>query len=227
MTKNGTALEDEFIPRNVYSKAMGSNIIRLFSGLSSKGLFPDSFVGPSVDKLLAMPTPTLKTVDQHMTRFVGGPPPIFPLPSADAYYEWASSHRSLKDIQRPFLALSTRNDPIVKYNPIREVEEESQWVALGVTKSGGHLGWFEGGNVAGFRRKYPKRWFTQAVAEWCSANVEEVGHAETLMGRALKEVVMNGEFRVEKGRPDVGYKVLRDDGVVVGVEGEGGLFAGL
>ena len=43
-----------------------------------------------------------------------------------------------------------------------------------------------------------------------------------------KDKEMDGEFRIETGRPNVGYKVVSNqEGIVLGTENEDGLLAGL
>jgi hypothetical protein len=103
-----------------------------------------------------------------MTSIIGGASPIFPHPSVNDFYKWASCHNDIERVRVPLLAINSDDDPIVQEIPYDQVEKnEGGWVALVVTKGGGHLGWFEGhdGKI---------RWINKPVIEWLRAMAEEV-----------------------------------------------------
>jgi predicted alpha/beta-fold hydrolase len=201
-------LESRWFYRNLYSKALGANILHLLrSHLDALAKMPPSKATPYITRLLGMRTPTLKDVDEHATRFVGGGPPMFPCSSADDYYRKASSHFYLPHIRIPFLAINTEDDPIVAENPIAEVKQ-SKWVALAVTKHGGHLGWFEGGWFGGLWSGPPPRWVNKPVIEWLRASAEELGKEFDARGAGTWE---KDGYVLEDGREDVGYRVISEN----------------
>lgn len=171
---------------------------------------------PIIPEILAMKKPTLAEFDNTITRVVGGSSPPFPLPSAEAYYRWASSDHHLKGIRVPLLALNAEDDPVVGHCPT-DVGNNG-YVALAVTKGGGHLGWFERAEDGS-----ALRWVTKPVLEWLHAVHEDV-EAET---RDPTPIIEGEEYLSEVGREHLGIRLLEDVGEVVGVEGEEGLLAGL
>lgn len=173
-------------------------------------------LSPIIPKVLAMKKPTLRDFDDTVTRVVGGSSPPFPLPSADAYYRWASSDHHLENIRVPLLALNAADDPVVGHCPLGV--GNNGFVALALTKGGGHLGWFESAGASTIRR-----WVTRPVLEWLRAVHEDLERGEH---RPL-ELVQDGEWTSEAGREHLGVKFLSDVGEVKGVEGEEGLLAGL
>ena len=179
--------------------------------------FPDSpFAKALAEPSLWRSGMTLADFDQAVTRHVGGGPP-FPFASAYDYYAAASSHTMLGDIRVPFLAVNADDDPIARFSPVGMTD--NGWVVIAVTHGGGHLGWFE----AGERFGQLERWIRKPVVEWIRAIGEDV-LVEEGRGKPLHEV---DGFLQEVGRDDIGCKEVEGGGHVVGVEGEGGLFAGL
>ena len=155
--------------------------------------------------------------DEAVTRVVGGSSPPFPFTSAQDYYTAGSSHTMLGDIRVPFLAVSAGDDPIASIPPVGMTD--NGWVAIAVTRGGGHLGWFEAGKTFG----QVERWIRRPVVEWIRAIGEDL-LVQGQRGRPLHEV---DGFLKEVGRDDIGCKEVEGGGHVVGVEGEGGLLAGL
>lgn len=179
--------------------------------------FPENKLSSILPDLFAIKSPTLHDVDSRLTRNVGGSSPPFPFPTAKAYYAWASSHHCLNDIRVPFLAVNAADDPIVRHLPY-DVGNNGH-VALAVTEGGGHLGWFEATEERGTVR----RWIIKPVIEWLKA----VGDDLETSPRQIQAVETDGEWTQLVDRPDLGYKEIGDAGHIEGVEGEGGLFAGL
>lgn len=211
-------LEENFFLRNIYSKGMGSNLVNVMKrNAQYVEKLPENRISPILPELFAIKSPTLFDVDSLVTRNVGGSSPPFPFPTARAYYEWASSHHCLGEIRVPLLVVNAADDPIVRHVPY-DVGDNG-YIALAVTEGGGHLGWFEAAGERGTVR----RWITQPVIEWLKAIGDDLEPTHTV----TSEVETEGEWTLPADRKDLGYKVLGDAGQIEGVEGEGGLFAGL
>ncbi|KAL5490359.1 hypothetical protein ACEPAI_5192 [Sanghuangporus weigelae] len=215
--QNSVRMEGNFFLRNVYSKAMATNLLNLLKRNAPDLLrLSENRFSPILERLDALKSLTLKEFDANVTSKVGGSSPPFPFPSADAYYEWAASHQCLSAVRIPLLALNAADDPIVGHVPT-DVGNNG-YVALCVTPGGGHLGWFEPGQDGHLRR-----WVTKPTLEWLRA----VGEDFQTGPSQVPELVEDGEWTTETGRTHLGFKVLGDAGEIKGAEGEGGLFAGL
>ncbi|EJT96620.1 AB-hydrolase YheT [Dacryopinax primogenitus] len=168
--KNSQRLEGNWFYRNTYSKAMGTNLRLVIKPHLSEILAHPlgQSIKPDIDALYRIRSPSLKTVDTFVTRHLGGPSPPFPFPSADAYYKWASCHRSLSSIRVPYLGVNADDDPIIMGHklPLEETQASS-WCALAVTRGGGHLGWFTGGGSP------PKRWIRTPILQFVRAAMED------------------------------------------------------
>jgi len=220
--KNMSRLDKDFISRNVYSKALGANLVALFkSHLHSIRSFPpDDRLSPIVESVLALKNPTFQEVDEILTRNVGGPRPTFPLPSALAYWRHSASHKHPYKIRVPFLAINAADDPIVMYNPTEETEN-STTTALAVTPRGGHLGWFHGGSfLTGLfgRGLPPDRWVRQPVLEFMRACAEDyVPDSKYGMGSNGGDRVERDGFVLEKGKERlIGFKVVQQGIIIKG-----------
>ncbi|EMD38509.1 hypothetical protein CERSUDRAFT_113689 [Gelatoporia subvermispora B] len=215
---NSEQLENHWLHRTVYSKAMAQNLQKLirrhFTALSG---FTDHPVSQTVHDVLALKSPTLVQFDDTVTRLAGGSSPPFPFATARDYYAWAASDKVLPDIRIPFLAISSEDDPIVQLIPVDA--GGNGFVALAVTKKGGHLGWFE----ADQRFGRVNRWIRRPVVEWIRAACEDLIPEE----RDRKELHILDGFVTEVGREGIGCKEVAGGGHVVGVEDEEGLLAGL
>lgn len=211
LTKNSWRLENEYIPKTFYATALGANLIALLKRNlpDIRKLPPDDRLSPILDNILSLKNPTLKEVDHAMTRFIGGSSPPFPFESADTYYVWASSHRSLPEIRVPFLALNAADDPIVGFSPLDETAK-SVTCALAVTPSGGHLGWFHGGSTFG----KPDRWIRQPVLEWLHAVAVDYVPDSKLGVDGRDRTIERDGFVLEKGKDLVGYRVA-ERGIII------------
>ena len=106
----GNRLEGSWFYREVYSKAMGTNLVKLFkSHVPVLETFSPSILTPFIPKILSLKSPTLIDVDEHMVRNAGGPAPDFPFPTALKYYEWACSHRRHVSVRQDPLILTIKN----------------------------------------------------------------------------------------------------------------------
>jgi len=187
---------------------MGGNLLRLLKHHSKVFLEhpdPDHPICVAARKVMTLKSPTLDEFDNTFTCIGGGPPPHFPFPNAKLYYKWGSSHKIISQITVPFLALNADDDPIVQFVPMDGCDNGQ--VAIGLTKGGGHLGWFQAG--AGF----VDRWTTKPILEWLKVMGKDVVHDENSFKRPETFVDENGFLR-ERGREHLGCKVI-DEGELV------------
>ncbi|KAF8305023.1 AB-hydrolase YheT [Clavulina sp. PMI_390] len=239
--KNMLKLNNEFFVKHIYAKALGANLVELFkSHLDTVRSFPpDDRLTPIIEPVLALKNPTFGEVDAVLTIAVGGPRPLFPMPSALAYWKHSCSHKHPIKIRVPFLAINTEDDPIVAYNPVHEVQD-AQTTALAVTPYGGHLGWFTGGKFftgipipfSGGRTRGPPpdRWVRQPVLEFLKAAAEDLVPAPTPGSRSREDRFEKDGFILEKGKEKVvGFKVVSEGKIISGEQDESAknLIAGL
>ncbi|KZT05357.1 AB-hydrolase YheT [Laetiporus sulphureus 93-53] len=215
---NSHRIEGKWFHRTVYSAGMGQNLQGIIRQHAHRLVtFTDHPVSKAVETTLALDKPPIRLFDQYMTRLIGGSSPLFPMPTSLHYYEWASCHTVLPGIKVPFLAINDSDDPIVQCEPPYDVGGNG-FVALAVTKKGGHLGWFE--SAGGLQAK---RWVTKPIIEWLSAVGEDMV-TEFRAGKPMREV---DGFLKEEGRDDIGCMEIEGGGHIVGTDGEEGLLAGL
>lgn len=200
---------------------MAQNLSRVLSRHSEAlGKFPKSDLTKAIPSLQSIKNPSLRDFDNTITRLAGGSSPPFPFETAHHYYVWGSSHELLGKVKVPLLALNADDDPIVRILPIDAGPDAlGPWVVFGVTRGGGHLGWFERGSYWG----HLKRWVSNPVIEWLKATGEGMVR-ERQRGRKLVEV---DGFLKEEGGNNIGCKVVEGGGHIVGAESEEGLLAGL
>jgi uncharacterized protein len=159
------SLENSFLGRNVYSKGMASNLLRILSKHESRLRSPSSsssssspstpptpvkpnptqeaLVLEALTKVQSYRSPTLEQFDEAFTSKAGGAPPVFPLASSKDYYAWASSHYVLPKVKRPLLVINANDDPVVRHVPTSPEEVGNSSTVVVITHGGGHLGWFE------------------------------------------------------------------------------------
>lgn len=210
------SLHGDWVHRYIYAKALGANLRRLISRhVDSIMKFPDSKLAQSLPELFSHKSLTLKKFDNLITIHSGGTSPPFPFANADDYYMYASSHRVLGDVRIPFLAINSDDDPIVKYIPTYEAD--NKWVALVVTRGGGHMGWFERtGNKV-------RRWIRQPALEWFKATVEKIEAPH----RPVHNIRLEDGWLVESDREDLGCKDIGEGGRIEGTNGKKDMLAGL
>lgn len=216
-----TRLRSSWWRRQIYSKALGHNLKAVLQlHLATFEASPESKVNSAIQELMEQRQTTLYDFDSRITRQIGGSSPPFPFPRAEDYYVWASSHHVLGDIRVPHLCLNALDDPIVGVLPIDEgADALGPWVVFGTTKKGGHLGWFEEGSSS----EHPNRWYRRPTLEW----LKTMGEVVVSSGRDLPQIKEVDGYLREVGNDRIGCKVVGDGGHVIGVEGEGGLLAGL
>lgn len=162
-------------------------------------------VAKAANAALSLDTPTLHEFDDTFTKIAGGPAPHFPFPDADAYYIWASSHNIVQHITVPFLAINAGDDPIVRYAPMDSCG--NGLVVMGLTKGGGHVGWFQAGPGV-------NRWTTKPVLEWLKLVGQDVVYDPKPRGRPL--FVGEDGFLREEGVDNLGCKEIEGGGFVDG-----------
>ncbi|TIB67916.1 hypothetical protein E3Q24_03917 [Wallemia mellicola] len=185
LLKGSEQLESSYMGHYLYNRAMGKSLKKLMNAHEHavKDVYADDLA-----RLASFKWPTIRDFDNTITRKLGGHPPHFPFPSAEAYYAWyvASSTGYLHNIKIPVLGLNAEDDPIVSKEAWPEAADECKsspsdiykckvnpLVEIYHTKYGGHLAWFEGGSpvstfVKGpnYRDNYPppRRWFAKPIA---------------------------------------------------------------
>ncbi|CAG8675128.1 10765_t:CDS:2, partial [Acaulospora colombiana] len=201
-----TRLEGKWLNRTIYSAAMGQNLLKLYkSHLGTLEKFEGSVLMEMHPKIMELKSPKLIDIDEFLVCKTGGSSPIWPLPCAKDYYEYASSDQKLPGIQVPYLAINAEDDPIVRVIPRPDEPscEASGYVAVAITPGGGHLGWFEDGE----KRGEVRRWIREPVLQWLRAVIEEYKPEKKQEGRPTEEV--DGFVR-EIGRENIGYKEIAE-----------------
>jgi predicted alpha/beta-fold hydrolase len=158
--------------------------------------------------------PTIAEFDERFTCFVGGyskPHGSFPFDGAWEYYRHASSLHVIEDIRVPFLAISATDDPVVQRYPTKA--GGNGLVAVGLTPSGGHLGWFE--SDIKFSSSSPlaslfgtRRWVHKPVLEWLRAVGEDLAYDPDRPTGA--EIYEEDGFLKEVGCGHLGCKEIAD-----------------
>lgn len=108
---------------------------------------------PGLDIAAVKNSKSVREFDHQLTRVT------FKYPTVDDYYADASSLKKLQGVKIPLLCVNAKDDPISIIVPSRAQVEANPNVILCVTKSGGHLGFFE----SGFDPKYKKK--SASIAE--------------------------------------------------------------
>jgi predicted alpha/beta-fold hydrolase len=207
--------------RTFYSKALGQNLQAVYrSHLPALQSFPPSPGIPTWEQIISLKSPQLIEVDELLVSKTGGATPPWPFPSANEYYVYASSDRSLPDIRVPFLAISSKDDPIVQEVPTHC--GNNGWCAVVLTEVGGHLGWFEDKDDSRWKFDVQK-WVRKPVLEWLKATIEDFKRENT---PNVDVEVVDG-FTREKGRPEIGFKEIDKDDLPKYIAKTDGVTAGL
>jgi predicted alpha/beta-fold hydrolase len=119
-------------------------------------------------QLLSLPRITLRQFNTFISA------PLAGFTSVDEYYTHISSSLRIPHISIPFLALNALDDPIVMQDMVPVLQlRANPWCVLGLTKSGGHLGWFEDGSqIDGGKGNEKGRWFVKPVYEFLKGMVK-------------------------------------------------------
>ena len=142
------ALQRTYIGLNVYSKAMGTSMRKLFETHREEIVKNQSLKTENIRKVVY-----LHEFDREVQCATWG------YPTEGAYYRDASSSDSVLAIRIPTLCLHARDDPIAcdEAVPYEEIKQ-NPYVVMCATSGGGHLSWFEFGGG---------RWHTKPVS-WIS-----------------------------------------------------------
>jgi len=139
------ALQRTWMGLNVYSKALGTNMKKLFERHVEQ-----IQQNPKID---VQAVRSLKYMHEF-DRLVQGP--TWGYPTEGAYYRDASSTDSLLAVRIPFLAIHAEDDPVAHNEALpRQEVQQTPFGVLCTTSLGGHLSWFELGGG---------RWSARAVS---------------------------------------------------------------
>ncbi|KAL1939435.1 hypothetical protein VTO73DRAFT_9991 [Trametes versicolor] len=140
--------------------------------------------------------------------------PLYGFENVYDYYSRISSVKVAGDICVPYLSINSADDPITGTGELRRREiHDNPWIALAVTRTGGHLGWFEYGPDGGITR-----WYVKPVLQFLEALIE-YDLADRPKPRGV--TVDGTDFVRDPERDDVGFRVLSQEQselVVSGVE---------
>ncbi|CAG8165466.1 unnamed protein product [Penicillium salamii] len=155
LTVSNIKLQDTWIGKNVYSKAMGTNMKKLFEQHVDQ-----VSKNPRIDVDAIRSINYLHEFDRALQC------PTWGYPTEGAYYRDAASTDSMLAIRIPFLAIQAEDDPIACWEalPYQEMAQTPYGVML-TTSWGGHLGWFELGGA---------RWFVKPVTSFLNKMAKEI-----------------------------------------------------
>lgn len=149
------ALQRSWFRREVYARAMGNNLKKLYAKHKE-----------SILKISAIDDDEIARV-RYLHEFDRAIQcPTWGYPTEQAYYRDASSADSVLAVRIPLLAISAEDDPIVADEAIPKLEfQQSPYGVLCTTSLGGHLSWFETGGG---------RWMARAAEKFFVTMQEEV-----------------------------------------------------
>ncbi|ORX78855.1 AB-hydrolase YheT [Basidiobolus meristosporus CBS 931.73] len=148
-------MDETFINRNLYSKSLTDNLLRVFKRhmhhFENTGLLDIPHV---------LKSRRISEFDDRVTRVV------FKYDTVDDYYRDASCARFIPDVRVPLLCLNAIDDPVAYHECIPyEACRNNPNVILATTETGGHIGWFTGStNVT--------RWSVKPISEFLTAVLE-------------------------------------------------------
>ncbi|KIY64253.1 AB-hydrolase YheT [Cylindrobasidium torrendii FP15055 ss-10] len=218
LAANNNALNNSFLGRHVYSKGMANNLLRVLRRHTEALVAdPTHEIAHAMHAAFRLKNPTLEDFDEAFTCKGGGGPPVFPLKDSAEYYKWASSHHVLPDVRTPLLTLNAADDPVVQQVP---VGVDNPHVVMGVTKGGGHLGWFEAAQDRWFT---PVRWISKPALEW----LRMVGTDMVAPARGKPLFVGEDGWIRQEGDESLGVKEIEEGQLVHGAERDEELIQGL
>ncbi|KAJ5338866.1 AB-hydrolase YheT [Penicillium brevicompactum] len=155
LTVSNVKLQDTWIGKNIYSKAMGTSMKKLFEQHVDQ-----VSKNPRIDVDAIRSINYLHEFDRALQC------PTWGYPTEGAYYRDATSTDSMLAIRIPFLSIQAEDDPIAcrEALPYHEMTQTPYGVML-TTSWGGHLGWFEYGGA---------RWFVKPVTSFLNKMAREI-----------------------------------------------------
>ncbi|KIL69730.1 hypothetical protein M378DRAFT_156964 [Amanita muscaria Koide BX008] len=218
LAQNNISIKSTFMGRRIYSRGMGTNLSNLVKkNYKALTVDPDHPVAKAAEAVLDLKNPTLDVFDEYFTCKAGGSSPPFPFATANDYYQWASSHDVVNNIRVPYLAINADDDPIVQRVPLDDIQND--YIVMGLTRGGGHLGWFQSKSALSL-----ERWTTKPVLEWFKLMGEDVLHEPT----PASTIIIDQEgFLREEERPHLGCRELEDEVLVDWTTNEAGMLQGL
>ncbi|KAF2155873.1 hydrolase, alpha/beta fold family [Myriangium duriaei CBS 260.36] len=153
------ALQNTFLGTNLYLKAMGSNMKKLFERQVARHS-EQIMKNGNIDMDAVRNIKYLYEFDRAIQC------PTWGYPSEGAYYRDASSVDSIFDIRIPCMVLHAEDDPIAVKQavPYQEVKH-TPYVTICSTSLGGHLGWYQIGGG---------RWHSKPVFNFFEKMLREV-----------------------------------------------------
>jgi len=203
VAENAAKVEGTWFNRSVYSKAMAANLMTIVKrNIAALSKFHDHPISEAIQDVLSIESPYMYEFDSLITRQIGGSASHFPFATQFEYYEWASSHQVLPNIKVPFLAIESKDDPLMSTSP---KTCDNGWVSLAFTTRGGHLGWFETGEDGKV-----KRWITKPILEWSKGLVENLALDENgnIQGRKCRPFREVDGFLKEFGHEEYGCQEI-------------------
>ncbi|MCJ1322642.1 hypothetical protein MMC15_007991 [Xylographa vitiligo] len=153
------ALQRTWVGREVYSRAMGTSMRKLFETHEEQ-----IAKNPRVDVEKVRGIRYLHEFDRELQC------PTWGYPTEGAYYRDASSSDSLLAVRIPLFAINAEDDPIaVKEGLPYEEFKQTPYAVLCTTSLGGHLSWFESGG---------NRWFAKPISQFLIKMATEVDRIE-------------------------------------------------
>lgn len=157
------ALQRSWFRREVYARAMGTNLKKLYAQHKDSILGISAIDPEEVDRVRY-----LHEFDRAIQC------PTWGYPTEHAYYRDASTADAVLAVRIPLLAISAEDDPIVADEAIPRLEfQQSPYAVLCTTSLGGHLSWFELGGG---------RWMARAAEKFFVTMQDDVD-----VGRYSKE----------------------------------------
>ncbi|MCJ1446779.1 MAG: hypothetical protein MMC23_007286 [Stictis urceolatum] len=171
------ALQRSWIGKEVYSKAMGSNMRKLFEDHMEQ-----LKKNPRIDVEEVQKIKYLHEFDRALQG------PTWGYPTEGAYYRDASSVDALFNIRIPFLSINAEDDPIAHLEAIPFEEfKQNPYTVLLTSSLGGHLSWFEIGGT---------RWFAKPASNFLMKIAErdtEIFKPNIVAGPTSKELGIAGK----------------------------------
>ncbi|KAJ3152066.1 hypothetical protein HDU86_005911 [Geranomyces michiganensis] len=149
------SLNRSWIGRNIYSKTLTQNLIRMYK--KHAHIFAESTV---VNGAKVLSSRFLYEFDDAFTS------KLFGFRTVHEYYRMASSAQYVPDIKVPFLIFTALDDPIVEPEVLPTFETlANPHVVMAATRHGGHIGWYTG-------TLNPEQWINNPIGEFIGAVFE-------------------------------------------------------